>query len=253
MPRYCIGAEKATVTYQFGNNKPGEITTEYPPVDVEINTVRVPIIDKSTWYEIRVKLARDVLANGIYEVEETTLSFQPTTLSSADRSLFLTQTNGAYTSIRGVRHPVQFLGTKYIGETGFPQICRQKIYDFFFSAHDRNGNKHVIRWYVTASQLAFTGNDSEGCLRRYALRSWELVPIASDRYEDKYQLTVTDSRNRKYKVLGKEEPTYSVDCHRCPKGTIECHSDEPPGYCCLPCPPVVSELRIMQSLVRKMQ
>lgn len=44
--------------------------------------------------------------------------------------------------------------------------------------------------------------------------------------------------------------TYNVQCGNCPDSHMECKSDNYPGYCCIPCNEIKSEIAAIRSIVR---
>ncbi|MBE9191440.1 hypothetical protein IQ230_14000 [Gloeocapsopsis crepidinum LEGE 06123] len=237
----CIGAKKAKVTYRFNEQSLGEIITNNCPIDIEVKLIQTPVINNTTWYKIRVLMDSYKESTQQYDSAETTLTLDVLNdPNNQFRSKFYVGTSGNASFVLGVRLPVQFLGLVQGGDTGFPQVCRKWRYRYELSAIDRDGIKRILFW---SRDGTFLGNNPAGCPQTYIIRSWELVPIDSDSYENSYQLTVTDSQGIKYKVTGKEKPTYNVACDGdCPEGTIRCKSKGYPGYCCIPCKEVANRI-----------
>lgn len=47
--------------------------------------------------------------------------------------------------------------------------------------------------------------------------------------------------------------TFTVQCEDCPEGTVRCECPGYPGYCCLPCQPIILEIKSIRTLVKRLQ
>jgi hypothetical protein len=86
-------------------------------------------------------------------------------------------------------------------------------------------------------------------LHRFVPMGWYGVGVKSIK-KIKAELTITDETGVIHKEEFDETPKYSISCDDdCPEGYIKGHSDRPPGYCCLPCEEVRSQLNTIKAML----
>ncbi|MEH2371947.1 hypothetical protein [Nostoc sp.] len=68
---------------------------------------------------------------------------------------------------------------------------------------------------------------------------------------DKCQIIISNGGQQLFQAKGKCPVSFTVSCGNCPEGQCECHSDSYPGYCCLDCGAVASNIRTITNELKE--
>ncbi|MCM0591341.1 MAG: hypothetical protein KA716_31870 [Gloeotrichia echinulata DEX184] len=142
--------------------------------------------------------------------------------------------------------------TFYNPHPSYPSTGRAIVRDYYIASDSQDGNFGIamkaVKGILCDGSLALIGYIYYGVTPTINLNAHCPVSIES-RTRD--TLTVKKNGTVIFTVEGKNPVTYNVVCgDTCPDGYCKCATTNYPGYCCLPCQQVATQLANIVAIAR---
>lgn len=223
---FCNSGERAVITYSFNNGKQRVHLSNDTPIDVIITEKYTPNFTGGQClvsYDVR------------YEI--TGFGGLDCVMSTATRTV----------SLLG---EIESIGWEFKLEGGYSPFAPQVIFANAATAYiyHANGQKYSL------------GGGSGGiCQNPNAYSARILSVVRRDGLFDNCgnpkkicELAVKKNGFVLFKDQGQCPCNFNVSCGDCPDGTMRCESSGYPGYCCLPCKEIKSEIASLTRQVRSL-
>ena len=235
---YCGGAPKATITYKFGSGSERTYIADRTPITVDASDRYTPPFAAGQcpityWVDFnftyRFDRAPNALVRWYFDGQANSIPIYGKILDIYTDGI-IGQSFGGNNSVRGAT--IVYLDYRFgtVRNAGLTPTTRVPASD----SYPYNDGWSLYAWQITS--IRPTSGQADNC--------GDPQPVCS--------LKVLSNGQQIFIDRGDCPVTYSVVCgEECPPDTLKCSKPGYPGYYCLPCPPLVSDLKVIANQIRR--
>jgi hypothetical protein len=235
---HCKAGEKVVVKYKFPEKEEIRYTTKNAPIEITVQ----PITAKYyvfTGYVCEYWIDAYDQETGVLENSQRSVdtgsNINPTLISPDARTIY---------------PPFEYPITEWLDLTGFSSYCRHQYYRQGVRFSNSAGQRR-ISYFNFLGAAERPSRQSSNCYPPYVPRDVTFRRLDGKEDPLKWEIHIVDSKQNSFTDYGLQKPTYAVQCGDCPEDSIRCHSNHYPGYNCIPCSEMKSEIAAIRSMIRR--
>lgn len=242
---YCKSGEKVVIKYKFPEKAEATYTSQNSPASITVRPIT----------------AKNYVFTGYY-AEYWVDDYDPSTgrLNRSVKIEYPSSMNyiALWVSPRLIYPPFEYPLMQWEGPTGFSfesgegqvNYCQQQWFSIAINYSNAEGIRETGYFNLIGSRASASRQSSQ-CFISRVVRDITFKRFDNKQDPLKWEINIVDNKGISFTDHGIGEPTFTCECGDCPPNSMRCDSSRYPGYDCVPCSSLKSEIAAIRSLARK--